>query len=54
MMYYRDILKSAYVFPDSKQDKVKPMVISLDNYPKLYHDKDVEKYLKLFEKAYLK
>lgn len=54
MMYYRDILASAYVFPDSKQDKVKPMVISLDNYPKLYHDKDVEKYLKLFEKEYIK
>lgn len=54
MMYYRDIITSNYVFPDAKQDKVKLMVISLDNYPKLYHDKDVEKYLKLFEKEYLK
>ncbi|NPD85717.1 hypothetical protein HNS38_13160 [Lentimicrobium sp. L6] len=54
MVYYRDIITSSYVFPDAKQDQFKKMVISLDNYPKLYQDKDVEKYLKLFEKEYIK
>lgn len=54
MIYYRDIITSVYVFPDAKQDQFKKMVISLDNYPKLYQDKDVEKYLKLFEKEYIK
>jgi len=54
MVYYRDIITSNYVFPDSKQDQFKKMVISLDNYPKLYQDKDVEKYHKLFEKEYIK
>ncbi len=54
MVYYRDIITSNYVFPDAKQDQFKKMVISLDNYPKLYQDKDVDKYLKLFKKDYIK
>ncbi|NOR86438.1 MAG: hypothetical protein GQ527_02395, partial [Bacteroidales bacterium] len=54
MMYYRDISASTYVFPEGKLDSFKVAVISVDNYPKLYHDKDIEKYLKLFEIEYLK
>ena len=54
MMYYRDIVKNQYVFPDGKQESLTPLVISIDNYPKFYHDKDIEKYMKLFENEYLK
>ncbi len=54
MMYYRDMRSNTYVFPDGIEENVKPMVISVDNYSKLYHDKDVEKYLKLFQKEYEK
>jgi len=54
MMYYQDIIANTYVFPAGKKDDFKAMVISLENYPKFYSDKDVEKYYKLFEKDYLK
>ncbi len=54
MLYYRNILSSVYVFPEGELSNYKPFIISLENYPKLYQDKDVEKYLKLFEKEYLK
>jgi outer membrane protein assembly factor BamD (BamD/ComL family) len=54
MLYYRNILASVYVFPEGELSNYKPFIISLENYPKLYQDKDVEKYLKLFEKEYLK
>jgi len=54
MMYYRDMVSNAYVFPDGMNESVKAVVISVDNYTKLYHDKDIEKYTKLFEKEYEK
>ncbi len=54
MVYYRNILTDIYVFPENKQEQFKAFIISLDNYPILYRDKDVDKYLKLFEKEYLK
>lgn len=54
MMYYGGISNDTYVFPEINKESFKFMIISLENYPKLYQDKDVEKYLKLFEKEYLK
>jgi len=54
MLYYNDIIQNEYVFPKAKRDEFKTMAISLENYPKFYKDKDVEKYFKLFEKEYLK
>lgn len=54
MTYYRDINTDTYVFPENKREHIKTFVISLDNYPKFYQDKDVDKYFKLFEKEYLK
>jgi len=53
MMYYGAISKDTYVFPDIKKEDFKIMIISLDNYPKLYNDKDMDKYMTLFEKEYL-
>jgi len=52
MMYYRAISNSVYVFPEIEKESFKQMIISLENYPKLYQDKDVEKYLKLFSVEY--
>ena len=54
MAYYRNINTDTYVFPESKKAFIETFVISLENYPKFYQDKDVDKYLKLFEKEYLK
>lgn len=54
MAYYRNIISSSYVLPDNKTDQIKSFIISIDNYPKFYQDKDVNKYMKLFEKEYLK
>ncbi len=52
MMYYRAITNSVYVFPEIERESFKPMIISLEDYPKLYQDKDVEKYLRLFSVEY--
>jgi len=54
MVYYRNIINDIYVFPENKKDSFTSFVISIDNYPKFYQDKDVDKYLKLFDKEYLK
>ncbi len=54
MMYYSTISNDSYVFPEIQQEDFKTLIISLENYPKFYQDKDVEKYMKLFEKEYLK
>lgn len=54
MMYYGAIVNDNYVIPEIEKKNFKVMVISFENYPKFYSDKDVEKYLKLFEKDYLK
>ena len=54
MTYYRNIISNSYVIPDNKSDQINSFVISIENYPKLYQDKDVNKYLKLFDKEYLK
>jgi hypothetical protein len=54
MMYYGAISNDTYVFPEIKKEDFKTLIISVENYPKLYNDKDVDKYLKLFEKEYLK
>ena len=52
MMFYRAISNNVYVFPEIEKDNFKQMIISLENYPKLYQDKDVDKYLKLFSVEY--
>ena len=52
MMYFRAITNSVYVFPEIEKDSFKQLVISLENYPKLYQDKDVDKYLRLFSVEY--
>ena len=52
MMYYRAITNSVYVFPEIEKDSFKQMIISLEDYPKLYQDKDIEKYLRLFSVEY--
>lgn len=54
MSYFRNINTDTYVFPENKKDQFKTFVISVENYPKFYQDKDIEKYMKLFEKEYLK
>ena len=54
LMYYGAIANDNYVIPEIEKKNFKILIISLENYPKLYNDKDVEKYLKLFEKEYLK
>lgn len=54
MVYFRNINTDVYVFPEIKRDNFTTFVISMDNYPIFYQDKDVDKYLKLFEKDYLK
>jgi hypothetical protein len=54
MVYYRNILTDTYVFPENKKDEYQTFIISVENYPKFYQDKDIDKYFKLFEKEYLK
>jgi tetratricopeptide (TPR) repeat protein len=52
MVYYRNIINDLYIFPENKKQYTQAMVISADNYPILYQDKDIEKYLRLFELEY--
>lgn len=54
MAYYRNINNDIYVFPENKKELFETFVISVINYPKFYQDKDVDKYMKLFEKEYIK
>lgn len=54
MVYFRNINTDNYVFPENKKEFFTTFVISVENYPKFYQDKDVDKYFKLFEKEYLK
>ncbi len=53
MRYYRAITKSTYVFPDGLTEDYKILIISVENYPILYQDKNIDKYLQFFNKIYL-
>lgn len=54
LRYYRAITASKYVFPDGLGANFTPFVVSTENYPILYQDKAVDKYLQYFNKVYLK
>ncbi len=54
MRYYRTITKSTYVFPDGLTEGYTAFIISTENYPILYQDKNIDKYIQFFNKVYLK
>ncbi len=53
MRYYRAITKSVYVFPDGLTQAYTAFIINKENYPILYQDKNIDKYIKFFNKIYL-
>ena len=53
MAYYHAISASDYVFEPQLRRDARYFAISSDNYPVFYRDKDVEKYMRFFEKHYL-
>lgn len=53
MGYYNSLLENAYVTSPLEGTGHKTMVITVDNYPLFYREKDVDTYLKFFEKTYL-
>ncbi len=54
MRYYRAITTSAYVFPEGITKAYIAFIISTENYPILYQDKNIDKYMQFFNKVYLK
>lgn len=54
MKYYNAILASDYVFANVDKQSYDGFVITQENYPVLYKDKDLEKYLAFFRQKYLK
>ena len=54
MKYYRAIMGSDYVFANIDQSLYDGFVITQENYPVLYKDKDLQKYLAFFKQNYLK
>ena len=53
MTYYESIGKNPYVTAQFEGTDYDMMVITVDNYPIFYREKDVETYKKFFEKNYL-
>ena len=53
MKYYNSIMQNEYIFSNLEEDKVDGFVIAQENYPVLYKDKDLEKYLAFFKLNYL-
>lgn len=51
--YYNSISKNAYVTTPLENTEYKQMVITVDNYPIFYREKDADTYEKYFEKVYL-
>ncbi len=51
--YYLNIKKDRYVMGGMGDDVFSHFVISTDNYPVFYKDKDIDKYLLFFEEKYL-
>lgn len=54
LRYYRAISNSNYVFPDGITEGYQLCVINTENYPILYKDKNVSKYIEFFKKIYIK
>lgn len=54
MVYYRSALNNTYITSPLDGTNASFFVITTDNYPLFYRDKDVNSYLKFFEKSYLK
>ncbi len=52
MMYFNALTKSQYVIGNLDEAGWTPFVISVDNYPILYKNKDIETYLGFFEENY--
>ncbi len=53
MDYYNVFIADNYVFPAILKNESKTFVISADNYPLFFSDKDVEKYELFFNKKYI-
>ncbi|MBN1651925.1 MAG: hypothetical protein JW857_11390 [Bacteroidales bacterium] len=53
MQYYRSFIADNYVFPDLLKNESKTFVISADNYPLFFNDKDIEKYELFFNKKFI-
>ena len=52
MNYYNALMSNDYVFANLPKDSYKGFVISQENYPVFYKDKDVKKYLAFFKQNY--
>jgi tetratricopeptide (TPR) repeat protein len=53
MRYYNAIMQNEYVFSNLEESRIEGFVIAQENYPVLYKDKDLEKYLAFFKLNYL-
>lgn len=53
MTYYNSLISNEYVFANIDESLYTGFVISQENYPIFYKDKDVEKYLVFFNKKYV-
>lgn len=53
MNYYTGVLTDQYVFSTLKKGDYEAFVITVDNYPILYKNKDVAKYLDFYKENYL-
>lgn len=54
MLYYKSIKTNKDIFSKYAPADYSQFVISVDNYPNMYKNKDVENYLEFFNKNYLK
>ncbi|MBN1340909.1 MAG: tetratricopeptide repeat protein, partial [Bacteroidales bacterium] len=54
MLYYNMILKNEYVFSSLSGEDYDAFVLSQENYPVFYKDKDIDKYIAFFAEKYLK
>ena len=53
MKYYNAVMADEYIFSNLEEEKVDGFVIAQENYPVLYKDKDLDKYLAFFKQNYL-
>lgn len=53
MTYYNSLIANEYVFAGIEREMYEGFIISQENYPIFYKDKDVEKYLVFFNKNYV-
>jgi hypothetical protein len=53
MSYYNSIMQNDYVFSNLEGDRIEGFVIAQENYPILYKDKDLDKYMAFFRLNYL-